>query len=326
MLIFSLWFWGHGDNMETFNVHRVGGASDTNLSVGRGRGVLMYTPLSKSTPSSQSVLQTGHSVVEGDRHVRLSDDVVRPLPFTLGVSPIHPSPQNMIDSGIGSSSNQLADLVRLIGAGIGESIKASLQQKGSPDQTPSVISDQPQYVSHPDQCVTTVIDASKLNLVLRSEVNVPPLLGGIADKYSISEWEELMQSYSLKQGYSGTECIEEVMNRLLGKARDVTKAWSRSNPNVTDVSVVYDVLRRHFSDVVHSDLPLADFYAVQPFTGESALDYWIRLNKAAEMTEQCLVSKAEPATDLSPYAVIMFVRYCPDKELALIFKTKPPHD
>ena len=119
--------------METFNVHRVGDAGDTNLSVGRGRGVLMYTPLSKSTPSSQSVSQPGHSAVEGDRHVRLSDDVVRPLPFTPGVSPVRPSLQNMIDSGIGSSPNQLADLVKSIGAEIGESIKAILQKKGSPD-------------------------------------------------------------------------------------------------------------------------------------------------------------------------------------------------
>lgn len=313
--------------METFNVHRVGDAGDTNLSVGRGRGVLMYTPLSKSTPNSQSVSQPGHSAVEGDRHVRLSDDVVRPLPFTPGVSPVRPSLQNMIDSGIGSSPNQLADLVKSIGAEIGESIKAILQQKGSPDQTTSVVSDRPQHVSHPDLCATTVIDASKLNLVLRSEVNVPPYFrGDNSDKYSISEWEELMRSYSLKQGYRGTECIEEVMNRLLGKARDVTKVWLRSNPNVKDVNVVYSVLRRHFGDVVHSDLPLADFYAVQPLTGESALDYWIRLNKTAEMTEQCLVSKGEPATDLSRHAVIMFVRNCPDKELALIFKTKPPRD
>lgn len=315
------------DYMETFAVHRVGGTDDGTPSEGRGRGVLMCTPLSKSTPSSQSVLTPGHSTVTGDRHVRLSDDVVRPLPFTPGISPVCPSSQNMSDSDMGTSSNQIADLIRSIGAEIGESIKASLQQKGSSDQTPSVISDRPQHVSHPDQCSTTVIDASKLNLVLRSEVNVPPYFRGDgSDKYSVSEWEELMRSYSLKQGYSGAECIEEVINRLLGKARDVTKVWLRSNPKVTDVNVVYGVLRRHFGDVVHSDLPLADFYAVQPLAGESALDYWIRLNKAAEMTEQCLVSKGEPATDLGRQAVIMFVRNCPDRELALIFKTKPPRD
>lgn len=46
---------GCGVIMETFSVHRVGGASDTDPSVGRGRGVLMYTPLSRSAPGSRSV-------------------------------------------------------------------------------------------------------------------------------------------------------------------------------------------------------------------------------------------------------------------------------
>lgn len=310
--------------MDTFTVHRVGEAGQ---SVGRGRGVLRYTPLSKSTPSAQPELSPGHSRVKGDRPVRLSDDVVRPLSFNTCVSPVCSFPQSLNDSGAGASSNQLTDLIRSIGAEIGESIKASLQQQGPFDQTCAVTPDRSQHVSHSDQGSTTVIDASKLNLVLRSEVNVPPYFRGDgSDKYSLSEWEELMRSYSLKQGYSGIACIEEVINRLLGKARDVTKVWLRSNPNVTDVNVVYSVLRRHFGDVVHSDLPLADFYAVLPLTGESALDYWIRLNKAAEMTEQCLASKGEPAADLSHHAVIMFVRNCPDRELGLIFKTKPPRD
>lgn len=313
--------------MDTFTVHGLGAAGGASRSVGRGRGVLMYTPHSKSTPSGQSELTPGHSKLMGDRHVGLNDDVVGPLPFTPDVSPVCPTPPNPSDSSIGVSSDRLADLIRTIGTEIGDSIKANLQQQGHADQTCVVTTERLQHVFQPDQSATTVIDASKLNLVLRSEVNAPHYFRGDgSDKYSVSEWEELMRSYSLKQGYSGTECIEEVINRLLGKARDVAKVWLRSNPHVTDVNLVYSVLRRHFGDVVHSDLPLADFYAVLPLTGESALDYWIRLNKAAEMTEQCLVSKGEPATDLSHHAVIMFVRNCPDRELALIFKTKPPRD
>lgn len=72
--------------------------------------------------------------------------------------------------------------------------------------------------------------------------------------------------------------------RLLGKARDITKVWLHSNTDVNDVNVVYSLLRRHFGDVVHSDLPLAVFYTVQPFAGENPLDYWIRLNKSVEMS------------------------------------------
>ncbi|XP_051809235.1 uncharacterized protein LOC127535394 isoform X2 [Acanthochromis polyacanthus] len=313
--------------MDTFNIQSVGGVSGTTPGVGRGRGVARWAPQLQSTPMSQPALQPGPSVVRGNTHEGLRDDVVRSMTFTPGMSTLIHSSQNTGDAGMGSSPNQLAELIRTIGAEIGESIKASLQQNCSSDQTLPVTPDQTQQACRPDQSTTTVIDASKLNLVLRSDVNVPPYFRGDgSDKYSICEWEELMRSYLMKQGYSSTECIEEVMNRLLGKARDVTKVWLRSNPSVSDVNVVYGVLRRHFGDVVHSDLPLADFYAVQPFDGETALDYWIRLNKAAEMTEQCLVSKGEPATNLSRHAVIMFVRNCPDKELALIFKTKPPRD
>lgn len=85
---------------------------------------------------------------------------------------------------------------------------------------------------------------------------------------------------------------------------------------------ICSILRQHFGDSVHSNLPLADFYAVKPYANEGPLDYWISLNKAAEVTEQCLTSK-EPMTDLSLHLVLMFIRNCPDKELALVFKSKP---
>lgn len=81
-MLFSLCVWECDNNMDTITIHKVGKAGDAYQSVGRGRGVLMYTPLSKSTPSSQSELPPGHSKVKGDRHGRLSDDVVRPLPST----------------------------------------------------------------------------------------------------------------------------------------------------------------------------------------------------------------------------------------------------
>lgn len=68
--------------------------------------------------------------------------------------------------------------------------------------------------------------------------------------------------------------------------------WFSSKHNVTDFIVVCGVLRHHFGDTVHSVLPLADFYAVQLRLGESPKDYRIRLNTAAEKTEQCLSVKA----------------------------------
>ncbi|KAK2830895.1 hypothetical protein Q5P01_018826 [Channa striata] len=293
------------------------------MSVGRGRGVLMCTPLSKSTPGEE-ILTHCIQCPEKAGAVGLKDDVVRLLPFSPVMSPVSLS-QRLAQSDDKTFPSQITELARQIGAEIGDSIRTSLLQNVA--QSPVVIPDQAQHVTHSDQCGTTFIDASKLNLVLRSEVNAPPYFRGDSSyKHSISEWEGLMHSYLSKLNLSGTRGIEEVINRLMGKARDIIKVWLRSNPDVNDVNIVFAVLRRHFGEVVQSDLPLADFYAVRPLVGEVPLDYWIRLNKAAELAEQSLVSRGEPVADLGRQAVIMFVRNCPDKELALIFKTRSPRE
>ncbi len=100
-----------------------------------------------------------------------------------------------------------------------------------------------------------------------------------------------MRSYLKKKACSSTEQVEEAVNRLMGRARDVTRVWMHSNTNVTDVTVIFSILRQHFGDTAYSDLLLADFYANTPYVNEGPLDYWIRLNKAAEVAEQCLISK-----------------------------------
>ncbi len=102
-----------------------------------------------------------HTTVESDGHVKFSGSVVGPPSFS---SP----PHNMTNSAIDSSAGQLADLVRSLALEIGESIKASLIQNKTSDNPSVVISDQPVNAPHPEQCGATIINASKLNLVLRS--------------------------------------------------------------------------------------------------------------------------------------------------------------
>ena len=49
--------------------------------------------------------------------------------------------------------------------------------------------------SQPEQCGTTVIDASKLNLLLHSDINVPPYFrGDNSDKCSVFEWGGVNES------------------------------------------------------------------------------------------------------------------------------------
>lgn len=51
----------------------------------------------------------------------------------------------------------------------------------------------------------------------------------------------------------------------------MSPVWLCSNPNDTDVSVVYGVLKGHFGEAGHSDPALADFYGVETFAEESQL-------------------------------------------------------
>lgn len=73
------------------------------------------------------------------------------------------------------------------------------------------------------------IDASKLNLALRSERKDPPFFRGESmDKYSLCEWEGLMRGYLDKSSNSGRVCVDKLVSRLMGRARDVIRIWLRN--------------------------------------------------------------------------------------------------
>ncbi|KAK6315532.1 hypothetical protein J4Q44_G00150610 [Coregonus suidteri] len=73
-------------------------------------------------------------------------------------------------------------------------------------------------------------------------------------------------------------------------------------------------------------MPLADFYSIKPYANEGPIDFWIRLNKAAEAAVQYLVSEGRTLPNQCSELAVMFVRNCPDKELAQVFKSKPIGD
>lgn len=100
----------------------------------------------------------------------------------------------------------------------------------------------------------------------------------------------------------------------------------RSNPLLVlseGPGPIFDILKQHFSDTVSSIMPLADFYATVPFSGEEPFEYWLRLNKAMEVTEDCLKRRNKTMDDPSRELTTMFIRHCPDSELSLIFRCKP---
>ncbi|KAL1246737.1 hypothetical protein QQF64_034332 [Cirrhinus molitorella] len=113
---------------------------------------------------------------------------------------------------------------------------------------------------------------------------------------------------------------------LAGKARDVVKVSLRSFPGPTAAvlpSTVFDILKRNFSELTYSTMPMANFYNTLPQANESPMDYWIRLNKSIDVADECLRRRNKCVEDPAAEAVMMFVSHCPDPGFALSFQFKP---
>ncbi|KAL7851923.1 hypothetical protein SRHO_G00177080 [Serrasalmus rhombeus] len=250
---------------------------------------------------------------------RLLDQSERAIPaFTFSPDNTH---ERYSDHNIASS--HITALIHQIGSEIGASVRASLSRSAEADSVFGANNEPTSPASSPSQLSATVIDASKLNLVLRSDVSAPPFFrGDNSDRCTIFEWEELMRVYLGKKDCSDSELVCEILNRLMGRAREITKVWMRNNSGTTDANAVFAILRQHFSESVSSGLPLADFYAIKPHASENSLDYWIRLNQAADVAEQSLSSEGRAMFNRSMELAVMFVQNCPDKDLSLVFKSK----
>ncbi len=86
-----------------------------------------------------------------------------------------------------------------------------------------------------------------VKLVMQSDVKEPPSFRGDGTyKLSIHEWEEQIDVYLRKRGVPIGEQAQEMMSRLLGRARDIIKVTLRSNPSLKpgeDPRVIIDILK-----------------------------------------------------------------------------------
>ena len=265
------------------------------ISVGRGLGTLAYT----STP------------MPGLRKVVEFDDTVN----LCHLKPVSESASLHTEKGE-VPIEFIADMAQQIGHSIGEAIASSLESRATCNVGVNASN-------------SGGMDMSNLSLVLKSDIREPVYFRGDgSDKCTVAEWEKLMSVYMRKKGFSVNEQSEEVLSRLMGQAGQVVKVSLRSNPS-TDLSQgpdpIFDILKHHFSDVAFSTMPLADFCATLPLTGEQPFDYWLRLNRAMEVAEECAKRQNERIDNPSRLLTAMFIRHCPDPELALVFKCKPVH-
>lgn len=100
------------------------------------------------------------------------------------------------------------------------------------------------------------------------------------------------------------------------------KSSSTSGSPVTP-ETIYSILRRYFSETPGSCLPLADFYATRPTVKETPVDYWVRLNTAAELADRHLKCQGGQMDNMNSEIAMMFVKNCPDPNLSCVFKCKP---
>lgn len=178
----------------------------------------------------------------------------------------------------------LVDLVKQLGRKIGAQVVSSVTNPNI--QVPNAA------MTAPQANVTEQHDWSKVNLILKTDIKEPPFFRGDgSDRCTVTEWQEMMQLYLTKRGCSISERGAEIMDRLLGRAKDIVKIGIRNSPLVNisrDPDVIYDILRQHFGETISTTTPLADFYSTLPRQSESSLDYWIRLNKAIDLANECL--------------------------------------
>ncbi|KAL1246992.1 hypothetical protein QQF64_034535 [Cirrhinus molitorella] len=85
-------------------------------------------------------------------------------------------------------------------------------------------------------------------------------------------------------------------------------------------------LLRMMESEASSCLPLADFYATLPKHKENPVDYWIRLNKAADLALEGLRRQGKKTENINNEVALMFVKHCPDPELSCTLKCKPIHE
>ena len=91
-------------------------------------------------------------------------------------------------------------------------------------------------------------DWSKVNFVMKSDMCEPPTFRGDGTEIcTVYEWQEMMKTYLVKKGYKMPEQGHEIMERLMGRAKNLVKIGIRSNPLVNisrDPEVIFSILMR----------------------------------------------------------------------------------
>ncbi|KAJ0015336.1 hypothetical protein NQD34_008956 [Periophthalmus magnuspinnatus] len=240
-----------------------------------------------------------------------------PVATSTPLGNVHSDPTRVVTHD--ALSGIITDLAKQIGDSIANNLNTMHQYQPYQTQLPAV------------GVPPSHLDPSQLKVVVQSEAKAPPFFrGDRSDTFSVQEWEGMMKCYlSRANCETPEEKYELIMSRLAGKARDVVKVSLRCRPDLGGsdlISAVFDILKRHFSELTCSNMPMRDFYSTVPRPGEDAMDYWIRLNKSIDAVDECLRRRGKSVEDPSSEVVMMFISHCPDPALSLSFQMKAPEE
>lgn len=286
--------------------HNVGNVGRGNSVSSFGRGRPGYPPFEPMNDQNESVFfMSGPSTTS--------------TPIVHAPNPV---PKASTDQFV--TADALGDIIVDLAKQISDNITAALSTMNQPSNL------QPSHVESSDsqpQLQSVSYNPAPIKVVVQPEARPPPLFrGDQSEPFSIHEWEDMMKNYMRRVSCdSEREKSELIMSRLAGKARDVVRVSLRScSDSSAELPIaIFDILKRNFSELTFSSMPMKDFYGTLPHDLESAMDYWVRLNKAVDVADECLRRRGKVVEDPSAEVVMMFISYCPDPKLALSFQFKP---
>lgn len=286
---------------------------NTPFGIGRGRGLLL----------SPVPFTLGEPVVHIDDTVEC-DDVVPP-----GIDPCvefdrpkctSTSARETANDNV-SLVDQMSDIVQQIGHQLADSIMTRLSTLSPTTDMPKSHVDTPDMT---DSAHSRALDLSRIQLIAQGPKDPPVFRGDGSDTVTVEEWEESMRNYIRKSGVLLESQSEEILVHLRGRAKDVVRFGIRNGEiNVIDrPHAIYGLLRKHFSTSLCSSVPLADFYSTLPKENEDPYEFWLRLNRAADSVASCLKEQGKTFDNPNVEITRMFIRHCPNRELALTFRSK----
>lgn len=294
----------------------------TPVSTGRGRGVLgLPIPLPTVSPivgDNVNESEISSEVPLASRDRGSSDSHYTQSRNPPVVSTPTPDPTPDMNGLVG----QMSTIVQQIGQQLADSIISHLSSSSSVGTKHTSQSEPSDKL---DQAASQALDLSQVQLVTQRKVKEPPnFRGESSDSVTINEWEEIMRNFIKKGNIKTEEQAEEILIHLRGRAKDVVKFGIRnSDINIhNNPDAIYCLLRRHFSCSRYSPVPLADFYTTLPKEQEDPYEYWLRLNRAADIAIECLKEQGKVLDNPSMEVTRMFIRNCPSKDLALTFRSK----